>query len=151
MGVLWGGRMSLTKLKNYGLFYRQLCALVGGELKTFMEENEYKKIENEPYMTLHIDVLSHNRLSMAHNYTQNGDVMADPDMEVFIDHENRLAFPLTYQQDGLGIYQEAYQFDEVGHITGFNRKLAASFDSFFKTWLRNLKNQGFYKTQKVTA
>jgi hypothetical protein len=46
------------------------------------------KVKNDPYMDLNIDVLyvkdDQIVISMAHNFVQNGDLMADPDMEIRI-------------------------------------------------------------------
>ena len=47
-------------------------------------------------------------IALAHNYIQNGDVMADPDMEIRIYPEIKYAEALTYQLDGLGIFQRVY-------------------------------------------
>ena len=77
---------------------------------------------------------------MAHNYIQNGNVMADPDMEIKIHKDLEVAEALTYQQDSLGIYQEVYP--EPGKV---NTRLKEELNSFLRTWLRNLEQQGFYK------
>ena len=49
---------------------------------------EYKKMQSKNFMDLNMDVLSISNtetiISMAHNFIQEGDVMADPDMEIRI-------------------------------------------------------------------
>ena len=45
-------------------------------------------------------------VSVAHYYTQNGDLMRDPEM-VFEVGPDGAFHPVSYQQDNLGIYQEA--------------------------------------------
>lgn len=77
-------------------------------------------------------------IAMAHNYIQNGDVMADPDMEIKIYPETKMAEALTYQQDGLGIYQKVYP--EPGKVYP---KLKKQLNSFLNKWLSNIKMQGF--------
>jgi len=105
---------------------------------------EYKKYKNPPYMDLSVDVLNakdadgNKIIAMAHNYIQNGDVMADPDMEIKIFPELKMAEALTYQQDGLGIFQRVYS----GEYT-VNIKLKKQLNLFLNQWLTNLKNQGF--------
>ncbi len=48
--------------------------------------DEYLKLKSGGFMDLNIDFLYDEdgkyTISMAHNYVQNGDVMADPDMEI---------------------------------------------------------------------
>lgn len=112
----------------------------------FMTQNNlvWLKIENEPYMPLSIDLLYHDsqenstRYAIAHNFIQQGDVMADPDMEIRIYEDTKQAESLTFQQDSLGIYQAVYP------IPGqMNLRLKKQLNSFLANWLRNLKEQGF--------
>jgi hypothetical protein len=105
--------------------------------------NGYLKIESEGYMPLSVDLLSPvdpagYRISMAHNHIQNGDMMADPDMEIRIYPGMRAAEALTYQQDSLGIYQEVYP--EPGMV---DTKLKLQLNRFLAKWLNNLIEQGF--------
>jgi len=108
-----------------------------------LDVEEYKKFTSGGFMDLSVDVLTDNkeskRIAIAHNYIQNGDVMADPDMEIKIHKELKMAEAMTYQQDGLGIFQRVYNDDE----TKVNPKLKRQLNSFLNTWLTNLKNQGF--------
>ena len=75
---------------------------------------------------------------MAHNYIQEGDVMADPDMEIRICPDLHSVEALTYQQDGLGIYQAVYP--EPGKV---DLKLKRDLNQFLNQWLTNLIEQGF--------
>lgn len=100
---------------------------------------EYKKIESKPYMPLSIDMIAKDTIAMAHNYIQEGDVMADPDMEIRIIPEMKMIEALTYQQDGLGIFQRVYTEDGKR----FYPKLKKDLNSFLGQWLNNLINQGF--------
>ena len=45
-------------------------------------------------------------VSIAHYYQQNGDMMRDPDV-VFVVGADQEVYPISYRQDGMGIYQEA--------------------------------------------
>lgn len=77
--------------------------------------------------------------SVSHYYEQNGDLMADPDMEFLVCPHGDV-FPLTYQQDGLGLYQEAAACGEGGQLR-YNAKLQADLASFASQWMKNIKDQ----------
>lgn len=100
------------------------------------------KFKASGYMDLNIDILEDNNeyiiIAMAHNFLQNGDVMADPDMEVKIHKKLFMAEALTFQQDSLGLYQNVYP--EPGKV---NIKLKKQLNIFLNQWLKNIINQGF--------
>lgn len=111
---------------------------------------EYLKLKSSAYMDLNIDHLSHKDkdeyivISMAHNFLQNGDVMADPDMEIRIFPESKTVEALTYQLDSMGIYNCVYNQNGTP-----NMELKSKLNTFLDTWLTNLIKQGFY--HDVTA
>ena len=106
---------------------------------------DYLKIENNPYMNLNIDIVEDTeefmRIALAHNYIQNGDVMADPDMEIKVHKKLKMAEAIHYQQDGLGIFQRVYSEDGKK----VNPVLKKQLNQFLNQWLSNLFNQGFFK------
>jgi uncharacterized protein YqiB (DUF1249 family) len=122
-----------------------------------MEVGDSMKIENEPFMALNIDIIEKNDkfmvFAMAHNFIQNGDVMADPDMmiKLFSKRDSQigtgLLSPLTYQLDSLGIFQEVFKTIDGKKMV--NMKLQKQLNSFLSMWLRNLKSQGFNKQPQV--
>jgi len=85
-------------------------------------------------------------ISLAHNYIQNGDVMADPDVEIRIYPEVRYAEALTYQLDGLGIFQQVYP--EPGKVYP---KLKRELNTFLNQWLKNCIDQGHGFSNKAEA
>lgn len=109
----------------------------------------YLKLKSSGYMALSIDKLSTAsdgliNLALAHNSIQNGDVMADPDMEfayipASANRPSRMA-GLHFQND----YAGAYQTVERGNTT------QKALDSFAGTWLSNLLDQG-HKLDEVPA
>ena len=112
-----------------------------------LEEVGYFKVEVKGYMALSIDFLGKGpnglpMVAIAHNYIQNGDVMADPDMQVEIGPDNKL-YPVTYQQDGLGLFQRVYDLDESGKPVGVRLGLRKQLNAFLRTWGANLRRQGF--------
>ena len=86
-------------------------------------------------------------IAIAHNYIQNGDVMADPDMEIRIYSEIKYAEALTYQLDGLGIFQRVYP--EPGKVCP---RIKRELNQFLNQWLKNCIDQGHtFNKQKVAA
>ena len=80
--------------------------------------------------------------AIAHYGRQNGDAMADPDMEISVDFSACEIHPLTYQNDYMGIYQQVYMTNEAGqHL--YSPRLRTQLDEFLFQWLRNIENQGF--------
>jgi len=109
-----------------------------------LKENHIK-IENEPYLKLFIEWVGSGPydtelVSVAHYYTQNGDIMRDPEI-VF--HVSKMGdwTPMTFQQDSLGIYQEAVSVREGSFL--INPKLVRDLTKFARTWDRNIRLQGF--------
>ena len=92
-------------------------------------------------MPLSIDLLGKNRFSIAHNFEQNGDLMADPDMEFVFDTEAGTLSARTYQQDNMSLYQSV----EGGKGEVVNQGLAKQLDSFARQWFANIKAQDYQK------
>lgn len=133
----------------YEKIYEKLDKLIPLGVSNLQEGEGFTKLKSDGFMDLSIDFLHRNHpkgeqegcfiISMAHNYTQNGDLMADPDMEIAVFPEMGMAEALTYQQDGLGIYQRVYP--EPGFV---NIRTKKELSIFLNKWLVNLKKQGFY-------
>ena len=81
-----------------------------------------------------------NRLSIAHNYEQNGDLMADPDMTFVFDREAGTLTARTFQQDGLGVYQRV-----EGSNGGINHALERQLNTFAAQWFKNIREQGYHR------
>ena len=129
-------------MKKWKLNYTRLSKIVGMDLNQFVEKHTYLKLASSGYMDLSVDVLGNNKIAIAHNYTQNGDLMCDPDMQILILPKLKMVQAYTYQQDGLGIYQESLVFDDNGKPTGCRERLFNEHNSFLGTWLRNIISQG---------
>jgi hypothetical protein len=123
-------------------------------------KEKYVRIENPGYMRLVIEYVGQGPrklplISVAHYYEQNCDAMRDPEMtfELGESLQGWRFLPVSYQQDGLGIYQEAC-FVQDGNVM-VRPRLVKDLASFSKTWDRNLKEQGFItaglETEKKTA
>lgn len=128
----------------YETMYEKLVKLGIINQNGSLKFNEYLKLKSGSFMDLHIDHLSHKDdarsivISLAHNYIQNGDVMADPDMEVRIIPSMKMVEALTFQQDSTGTYQQVYLLDGRFYPT-----LKKDLNNFLNSWLKNLIEQGF--------
>lgn len=112
--------------KNY-----ELLKNIAGPI--FGEDVYYLKYTSKGMLDLNIEKIYDDRIAMSHYYVQNGDLMADPDIEISVDKDNKLLLPKTYQLDTLGIYQ-----DEVS-----NPKLGNELNGFLTTWISNIKDQHY--------
>lgn len=82
--------------------------------------------------------------SMTHYYTQNGDMMNDPDMTFAVLHDARMIVPLTFQQDGAWWTDSGTVYEEVFPEPGkYVPMLMDDLDSFLATWTVNIVAQGF--------
>ena len=94
--------------------YKNISLLINDILAN---KRDYIKIIKSGYMPLTIELLNRTSeyivISMTHYYEQNGDLMADPDMEIQIYPIKSEAYALTYQQDNLGIYHTAEDGESI--------------------------------------
>lgn len=79
------------------------------------------------YMDLIIEKVGTDRISVAHYYTQQGDLISDPEVVFRIDGEEWI--PVSFTQ-----HPNIRQHDEDGLL---------EIDAFLRTWGQNLKRQGF--------
>ena len=102
------------------------------------EEAGKSKLSSDALMDLNLDILSTQgniiRIALSHYYKQNGDMIADPDMEIIINTQLLTANAMTYQ-DSM-IFQSAEQDG------GIYQKLVNSLNEFLDPWLQNCIDQG---------
>lgn len=79
--------------------------------------------------------------SVSHYGEQNGDLMADPDMEIAVDTEKGQIIPRTFRNDYMGIYQEVFRYQNGK--TYYSERLLIDLDGFLWQWLKNIADQGF--------
>ncbi len=87
------------------------------------------------FMDLNVDILHRNastcRIALSHYYKhESGDMIADPDMEVLVDFDGKMAFAMTYQ-DSFGSFQRIEDRDDSLGLT-----------EFLCDWLSNIESQG---------
>ena len=121
--------------------YKVIATLIEG-----LEVYGHRKIENSngTFMAVVVEVIGMDkgckRVSIAHYYEQNGDLMADPEMEFLVREEAEFAQAVTFRQDSLGLHQEARWTAEDGREL-CRPRLLSDINSFAATWMRNIKQQ----------
>lgn len=103
----------------------------------------YMKFVSPGLMDLNVDRLAGNIIALAHNGVQNGDVMADPDVEVRINLEGRMAEALSFQNDYVSVYQVVYP--EPGK---YYPRLKKELNEFLNDWLQNLLEAKYVKVEE---
>jgi len=126
--------------------YRRPEEILGQPLPDLRSGVVYR-LQAEGFLNLVVEVLSRDRatgamiLSVAHYFSQHGDLCQDPEMEVrvFPPREGHpgLVEALTFGQAIPPIYQRVYP--EPGMV---NPRLQREPNRFLGVWLRNLKAQG---------
>jgi len=123
--------------RNYNLLKPVLVRLAHDATT---HDKGYIKLSTDGFMDLSVDVLYTKpllRIAMAHNYIQNGDVVPDPDMEIEIDHEKKIAIARTFQ--------DSYNYEE------YNDSVNQDLQIFLNSWLTNLHNQGHFDTYEMSS
>lgn len=99
-----------------------------------LDVNELIEVENEPFMEINVELLADNRLSVAHYYTQRGDLMSDP--EIVFDISGEEWTPIEYTQHGVpSIHQ--HNPDGLNDASGF-----------VDDWDDRLDDQGFVEAAR---
>lgn len=80
--------------------------------------------------------------SITHYGEQNGDLMADPDMTLSVNHKTGTVDPLSFRNDYMGLYQEVYGENDAGREV-YRPGLRTDLDRFLWQWLKNIQDQGF--------
>lgn len=94
-----------------------------------METGAMVEVElGEAMMPLVIEKIGERQVSVAHYYTQMGDLMADPDIVFHVSRTGKWV-PIEYTQ-----HPHIYQHNETG-LPGAAK--------FAETWDRNLRRQGY--------
>lgn len=132
----------------------KIIELFGG-LDWLKSGRNYIRLENEPYMRLVIEYVGIGPrglplISVAHYYEQNGDAMRDPEVvfEVNPADSGPLSWrngdwaPVMFQQDNMGIYQEAVSVGDDGQLQ-IRPRMVSDLKSFARTWDKNIEEQGF--------
>lgn len=124
-------RGNTTAHKNFQRFQKLFPEIVSGQYESLRLE------AGDAYDPLVIHHKYGDHYCMEHYYMQNGDRMYDPYMDFQIDTEAGTLRAFSYENSGVGIYQEADPADPA------QEKKIAGFGQFFATWLNNIASQGY--------
>jgi uncharacterized protein YqiB (DUF1249 family) len=102
---------------------------------------DYRKSVSGGYMDLHMNVLTKTqeqmRISLSHEYSQGGDQVPDPDMEIRV-----YLIPGWAKAEAL-TYQDTYKYEAVYPEPGkVYPELKKELNGFLLQWLKNIKAQG---------
>lgn len=126
-----------------------------------LNNQDHVKLLSDGFMPLVIEKLQEGiqtvygratQYSLTHYYEQNGDAMRDPDMcflvidlrEDLKNEEHLFIFPILFQQDNLGLYEESVVI-ENNKVTSYKPVWQKAHCTFANQWLLNIKHQGFLK------
>ena len=124
-------RGNTTAHKNFRRFQKLFPEIVSGQYESLRLE------AGDAYDSLVIHHKYGDHYCMEHYYMQNGDRMYDPYMDFLIDTEAGTLRAFSYENSGIGVYQEADPADPA------QEKKIAGFGQFFATWLNNIASQGY--------
>lgn len=109
---------------------------------------QHRKIENDPYMSLSINKIGtfcgFPVYSIAHYGVQNGDLMADPEVNLIrIKSKNGIFYlPTYFRNDYIGVARRYFSDDDEKPMT-MNKAGIADLVHFMNQWTSNLIHQGF--------
>lgn len=101
------------------------------------KNHTYEHYESGAYEPLSAEWITDNMISIMQTYVQNGDLMRDPEVVIKVDFENETVNAFSYENSGLGIYQE-YSDGSKGQ---------KDTNSFVVSWLNNIELQNFKLTR----
>ncbi|MBW4660232.1 MAG: DUF1249 domain-containing protein [Drouetiella hepatica Uher 2000/2452] len=118
----------------YEIIYSKLQKVLGD----LSQLPDSMKLEAPGFMDLSMNVLEresdHIRIALSHYYSQNGDLVPDPDMEIRIFPESEMAEAMTYQDSYS--YQEVYPTPQT-----VSPRLKVELNRFLNQWLTNIIDQ----------
>ena len=127
--------------RNYKTFARLFPEILNGEYRYL----QLRTPTDDGMMPLTIERIGSNEISISHFYTQNGDLMYDPEMTFRLDTEKGTLEPLTFRQDGSpALYQEVYPAPGK-----WIPKLRNDLSAFTEKWFKNIEAQGRVRFRAV--
>ncbi len=105
-----------------------------------LDVRQYAVIKNPPYVPLCIDRLSMDTYALSQNPVVDGVMVADPDIEVRVNHGEESAEPLVFQSGET----RKVVYPEPGRV---NLALRNELSEFLDRWLSDLIEQGFSRYQ----
>ena len=121
--------------------YQFVMKLAGEVLRGEVDSKTFEA--GAGFMPLTIEQIGDTYIAISHYYEQNGDAMADLDMEFAYDNDRKTLQARTYQQDALQRYDEVYGDD------GYNEELEEELNLFAHEWFQTIEKQGYVPVQEA--
>ena len=109
--------------------------------KDFSKSGEYLKLQSDPYMDLNIENIGPNLIAISHYYEQNFDLIADPDVQIWIAPDGNY-YPIAIQD----YFGYKHYVELVSNNTSWKRadlRGQAKLAMFCNQWSTNIRRQGF--------
>jgi uncharacterized protein YqiB (DUF1249 family) len=134
-------------MQPYSSIYKKLMQVIPDLLKHIQDGKHHGKSEKDPkggLMNLNYDYIGQDKkgnyiIALSHYFEQNGDMVADPDMQIRILPELEAAEAMTFQDQFK--YQEVYPDKGDGKEYVYP-KLKKDLNQFLNQWLTNILHQG---------
>ncbi|HSH66884.1 MAG TPA: DUF1249 domain-containing protein, partial [Bacteroidia bacterium] len=136
----------VPQMQPYSSIYKKLMQVIPDLIKHIQDGKYHGKSVKDPkggLMNLNYDYVGKDKngnyiIAISHYFEQNGDMVADPDMQIRILPELEAAEAMTFQ-DQFG-YQEVYQEKDGKQLVDLRRK--KDLNKFLNQWLSNIIQQG---------
>ena len=126
-------------MNKFEAIYKKLEEL--GVIDLIEQGKDSAKSVSSGFMDFNLDILYREdesvMIALAHYFKQNGDLCADPDMEVRIFPETQQAEAMTFQQAIPPVFHQVYP--EPGKVIPV---LKRDLNNFLNQWLSNAISQG---------
>lgn len=125
--------------------YNKLMAIAPGledHLENYKDDYIYGKSVKTGYMDFNLEVLDRDNdgfyIAISHYYVANGDMIPDPDMEIFVNIKKKTVEALHFQD----VYRYIEVYPDKRNRDLFSKHQKKDQNEFLADWLKNLKNQG---------
>lgn len=111
------------------------------------DPESYLRLQQSSLMPLVIEKIGEHLVSVAHYYTQNGDMMADPDIVFFTGYQEWV--PIQITQALVGFMNVAELSPDGTSIKSFRPQAQAELATFCREWAGNLQAQNWLEAKSV--
>lgn len=130
----------------FDTIYKKILKIIPGLIEHIKEGKIAGKSDKDPeggLMPLNFDFLYYDKngdpvIALSHYFKQNGDMIADPDMQIRLMPGKEMAEAMTYQDQ----FGYKYVYVEKEGRTFVNARQRKDLNTFLNQWLTNLIHQG---------
>lgn len=142
--------ISKNILKDYDSYEKRIYKFFKDNYSEILNGTyTYMNFESSPFMPLTLETVPEGKtgigVSISHYYIQNGNLMYDPEIVFAIDNEKEEAYPHSFKQDNLGVYQLVFDGKTDNKILGDE-----ICEFFLDNWSENLNANSYILTKVIT-